>query len=503
MKINQLKSGVILAYCTQAVYILTSILYTPIMLRLLGQSEYGLYQLVYTLVSYLGLLSFGFGAGYMRFYAGYKVKEDSGAIAKLNGMFMLIFSAIALICILCGAVMLFNADKIFNDGLSGAELTKARILMSVMIFNMALTFVTNVFSSYITAHERFFFQRLIEFLRVLFNPFLTLPLLLAGYGSVGMVSVSALLTVFVLAMNVWYCFTRLNMKFSFKGFDVSLLKEMFVFTFFIFINMIVDQINWSIDKLLLGRMMGTAAVAVYGIAAQLNTMYISLSTNISGVFVPRVNMLVASGKDNRTITGMFTQIGRIQFVVAALAVSGYVMFGREFISIWAGEEYYGAYRVGLFLMLPVTIPMLQNVGIEIQRAKNMHRARSVVYLAVAVSNIFVSIPCIRKWGIDGAAFGTALTLIIGNGLFMNIYYHKKMGLDMICFWKQILKMLPALLAAVAAGAAAKHIIGCTTIAALAVNIAVYCAVYAVSMWFVGLNTAERETVKKHFVKERV
>lgn len=503
MKINQLKSGVILSYCTQAVYILTSILYTPIMLRLLGQNEYGLYQLASTLVSYLGLLSFGFGAGYMRFYSGYKVKEDSGAIARLNGMFMLIFSAISVICVLCGAVMLINADKIFPTGLSTAELNKARLLMAIMIFNMALTFITSVFSSYITAHERFFFQRLTEFLRVLFNPFLTLPLLIVGYGSVGMVTVSAFLTIFVLIFNIWYCFTRLNMTFSFRCLDFKLLKEMSVFTFFIFINMIVDQINWSVDKILLGKMMNTAAVAVYGIAAQLNTMYISLSTNISGVFVPRVNMLIASGKDNKAITDMFTKIGRIQLIVSALAMSGYVMFGREFINIWAGTDYDGAYRVGLFLMLPATIPMLQNVGIEIQRAKNMHRARSVVYLAVAVSNIFVSIPCIEKWGISGAAFGTALTLLIGNGLFMNIYYHKKMGLDMFLFWKQILKMLPALLPALAVSVAAKHIIGCGAIGTLAANIALYCAVYAVSMWFIGLNDSERGIVKRYFIKERV
>ena len=68
MKVNQKKVGVILSYISQAIQILSGLIYTPIMLRLLGQSEYGLYQLVYWVVSYLSLLSFGFTASYMRFY---------------------------------------------------------------------------------------------------------------------------------------------------------------------------------------------------------------------------------------------------------------------------------------------------------------------------------------------------------------------------------------------------------------------------------------------------
>ena len=60
-KTNQLKIGVMLSYVSMIVQNIITIVYTPVMLRLLGQNEYGLYQLVYSVVSYLGLLNFGFG----------------------------------------------------------------------------------------------------------------------------------------------------------------------------------------------------------------------------------------------------------------------------------------------------------------------------------------------------------------------------------------------------------------------------------------------------------
>ena len=88
MKINQLKAGAILSYVSMGLGYIISIIYTPIMLRLLGQSQYGLYNLVSSVVSYLGLLSFGFGSAYMRYYSRYKVNNDEENIAKLNGMFI-------------------------------------------------------------------------------------------------------------------------------------------------------------------------------------------------------------------------------------------------------------------------------------------------------------------------------------------------------------------------------------------------------------------------------
>ena len=166
---------------------------------------------------------------------------------------MTIFLVITAVCLVCGGVMLCNVQGIFGDGLTAAEIDKARVLMALMIFNLALSFPGSVYGCYISAHEQFFFQRIINLLQVLFNPFLTLPLLLMGYGSVAMVCVSTFFSIAGFVANVLFSRRKLKMTFSFQRFDFKLLREMFIFTFFIFLNSIIDQINWSVDKFLLGR----------------------------------------------------------------------------------------------------------------------------------------------------------------------------------------------------------------------------------------------------------
>ena len=496
MSIDQRKAGVLLSYMGEVVKILVNLIYTPIMLRLLGQSEYGLYQLVYSVVSYLSLLSLGFGSSYLRFYSRYKAQKDEDGVAKLNGMFMIIFCLISLICVGCGIVMLANIRSIFGTGLTENEYVTARILMGLLIMNLALTFPNSVFNCVITANEKFLFQKLLILLQNIFSPFLTLPLLLMGYGSVGMVLVTTFLTLVVLISNMLFCFKKLHIRFCLKKIQISLLKELWIFTFFIFLNQIIDQINWSVDKFLLGRLSGTIAVAVYGVGSQINTLYLQFSTSISNVFVPKVNRVVAETNDNVLLTDIFTKVGRIQFIVLGLILSGFIFFGYPFIKMWAGNEYKDAYVVAILLIAPVTVPLIQNLGIEIQRAKNMHKARAIVYLFIAIANIFISIPLIRMCGPTGAALGTTISLVAGNIIFMNWYYHVRMGLNMSHFWREIANFIPALIVPCMVGIIIAKFADITNVISLGVFAIVYTAVYGISIYFLGMNDSEKKLVEE-------
>ena len=94
-------------------------------------------------------------------------------------------------------------------------------------------------------------------------------------------------------------------------------------------------------------------------------------------------------KRYKELTSLFTRVGRIQFILLSLICSGFIFFGRPFISMWAGKNYVEAYHIALLLMMPVTIPLTQNLGIEIQKAKNMHQFRSWLYFFMAISNLFI------------------------------------------------------------------------------------------------------------------
>lgn len=489
---NQRKLGVVLSYASQFAQVVINFVYTPIMLRLVGQSEYGLYQMVFSVVSYLNLLNFGFNAAYIRYYTGYKARADHQGIATLNGMFLTIFSCIAAVAAIAGSGLVMNIEQVLGGGLSVSELSTARSLMILMVINLVVTFPCSVFECYVVSQENFIFQQLLVIGQYILNPIFTLPLLMLGYGSIALISVTTAFTCIKLLVNIFFCVGKLKMRFCFRGFKFSLLLEMGSFTFFIFLGQIIDQINWSIDKILLGRYLGTVTVAIYGLAATINSMYLQFSMSISHVFIPEINKLVAEEKDNLKLTELFAKVGRFQFLVLALILIGFISIGKPFMCLWGGLEYAESYYVALFLMIPVTIALIQNLGIDIQRAKNMHQARSVIYFFIALGNAAISVVLIPKFGAVGAALGTAIALLVGNGLFMNWYYHKKIGLDIIFFWKEILAILPSLLLPGAVGVMIFCFATITNWLYFVMYGVLIVAAYCFSVYNWGLNPYEKE-----------
>ena len=492
---DQKKAGVLLSYGQTVLSTIISLVYTPVMLRLLGTSEYGTYTLVSGFISNLSLMSFGLGSAYVRYYSRAKVQEGEDGVAHINGMFMVIFLVISAMSLLVGGVLVANVQNIFGAKLTAHEIETARVLMALLVVNIAVSFPCSVFSSYITANERFLFQRIINMIRTVLNPIVMLPLLLMGLGSVALVVVTLVLSVVTDAFNIWYCRRKLRMRLTFGHFDFALLREMGGFSFFIFLNMIIDQINWTVDTTLLGIISGTAATAIYGVGAQINSYYKTLSTSISGVFVPQINRIVAEGQGDDRLTSLFTRVGRIQFLLLMLVLTGFVFVGEPFIDAWGGGEYAGAYPIALMLMVPVTLPLIQNLGIEIQRAKNMHQFRSKVYFFMALGNVLVSIPLGMRFGGLGCAMGTAISLIIGNGFVMNWYYQTHIGLDMKYFFRSILSMVPAMVPPALLGLLAVRLHTFSGYSGVLTFAVPYTAVYALCVYRWAMNDEERGMVR--------
>lgn len=507
MKDRQLKLGAVLSYAQMAANILIGLLYTPFMLRTLGRAEYGLYSTVLSTISMLSVLSFGFHSSYVRYFAEYKAKGDQEKINTLNGVFMTVFSLIGLLALVCGIYITQHLEYVFDQGLEASEYKTARVLMMLLTINLAVSFPMSTFTSIISAHEQYVFLKLVGILKTVLSPLLAIPLLLLGYRSITLAIVTVVISVVTDVIYLFYSKRVLRVRFQFREMDPRLIQSLFQYSFFIAIHIVVDQINNNMDKFLLARFVGTEEVAIYTIGFTLYHYYMMFSVGISGVFSPRVHHIVNTMKHSVAqqkllLTELFVKIGRMQFLLLGLIASGLLFFGKEFINFWAGSGYEASYYVALLLIIPATIPFIQNVGIEIQRALNKHKAANIFYLGMALLNLAVSIKLCQMYGAIGAAVGTAASFVLANGLAINVYYHKTCNVDIIIFWKNILKMLPGVIMPVIAGVIMKMYFLFDTLAKLLVGIIGYTVVYGLSMWLISMSDRERELVTSVFIKRK-
>lgn len=440
MALNQLKAGAALNYVVLILNTLVNLLYTPYMLRMMGQSEYGLYSLVASVIGYLTILDLGFGNAIVRYTSKYRAEGKIEEQYKMFGMFFILYSIIGVIAFCVGLGLYFNVDNMFGDSMTATELDHARIMMLILVFNLAFTFPMSIFGSVMSAYERFVFPKVVNIVRIILNTLIMIVLLSQGYKAIAMVCLMTLFNVITLIINFVYCKKELHIKFIFGKFQWGFLKEVSVYSLWIFLNAIMDKVYWSTGQFVLGAVAGTVAVSIFAIAIHLQSMYLQFSTAISSVFLPKVTGMVVNGNNKKEISDLFIRTGRIQNLIMFMVLMGFIVFGQQFINLWAGPEYSSAYYMTVLFFVALYIPLIQNLGITILQARNQMKFRSLLYIVIAAFALIAEIILAKIWGGLGCAIAVAGALLLGQGLIMNIYYRKEQDIDILAFWKEILKM---------------------------------------------------------------
>lgn len=506
-KPNQLKSGIILSYVNQALGMIIPFVYTPLMLSMLGQQEYGLYSLSSSVVGYLSLLSFGFGATVVRYISKYRAEGNKEALERTYGFFLMLYAVMAIAVFLMGLVLSGNVEPIFEKGLTLDEQSKMQILVIIMAASSALAFPASVVSSVIISHERFIYRQALNIFTTVIGPVSNLVFLFLGYKSIGMSLASLVVQAIVIPTDIFYLTKVLHIRPRFGRLEPGIIKEMVKVSFYNFLATIVDMLFWSTDKVILGMLTSTTMVAIYNVGAHFNNMVVKLSSTITSVLAPKVTGMAVRNASSKEYTDLFIKIGRVQFFIIGLVMTGFIAFGQQFLDVWVGEEYRRAYSIALFTLLPLSIPLIQNTGITILVAQNKQGFRSIVYSVIAVANALSTWFAVQylasinhqEWGGFAAAFCSCVSYVIGQGFIMNWYYHKKIKINIPLFWGNILKMaiIPVTMCVITLVLTRiTKWICITNWATLFVGVGIYTALYITLMYKLILNDYEKDLVRK-------
>ncbi len=493
-KLNEQKAGVLLSYLNLALGSIIPLFYTPIMLGILGQEEYGLYSLSTSVTSYLTLLNLGMGSAIVRYVAKYRAENNTDGIKRLIGLFMALYSAMAVLVCIGGGVLSVFTDELFSEGLTAPEIAKLKILIIIMSLNVAISLPTSTFVSIISAFERFTFAKSIAICETIAVPALNLVILYLGKGSIGMALIALGIQIIASIINFFYCQKKLRITPVFKNLPKELLKEIAGYCFFIFLSTIVDMLYWSTDKVLIGAILGSAMVAIYNVGGVFTAIMQNLAQAISQVFTPRI-MMMATRKDQspKEISELMVRIGRLQFYIVSFILAGYIVFGQYFLNFWAGPGYEAAYYVALLTMVPLAIPLIQSIAYSTMVAQNKHKFRAIIYAVIAVANVISTCLVLEPFGIIGAAVCTAVAFLLGNGIIMNIYYYKVIQLDIPGFWLNILKIAIVPVVMIVGGLLfVHHVLAPATIPIFLMEVAVFSVIFWVLNWLLSLNSYEKQ-----------
>ncbi len=417
---DQKKSGVIIQYINILLDFAIALFFTPFLLRSLGDAEFGLYRIVQSFSGQLSILSFGIATLVARNIVRYDTLGQKKEKENFLAMAAITTALLSFLVLLVGLILSFSLDSLFDKSLSLQELNLAKKLYWVLIINIAVTVITDMASGMLIGHEKFFIRNGLNTFKHILRVSILIVLLKLNFGALSIVCTDLCISITIMVFEFIYGFVKLKEKVHFYYLDKAELKVSLTFSFAIFLQAIVNQVNQNLDSVILGALTTTATVAMYSIALNLFTMFNSITMVFGTVFVPQATRMITKGASGKELTDLVVKPGRFAVVIGNLIISGFILFGKEFIGFWVGEKYSNAYLVAIILMIPGMLPLMQNVTNAILDAMMKRLGRSVILLLMACINVIISILLVKRIGYIGAAIGTAVSYVLGYMLFNNI-----------------------------------------------------------------------------------
>ena len=363
MKVNQLKISVFLSYFNIILNCAVNIVFSPFMIRQLGQAQYGLYQLIGSFVGYLTILNFGLGNGSIKYGEKYRHLKEEKEQSNFLSIMLILHILFSLIVSIIGVVLYFNLDKFFGNSLQSSELDQARVMFIILIINMMVAIPGGIFSSIISGYEKYAIPRILTILRTLSRIGVLIVVLIAAPSAINVVIVDTILNILVVLANMVICLKKLKVKIHLYSFDRNLVKEVFGYSFYIFLNMIIDQINWKVDQVVIGMRLSTVAVTIYSVGHTFSSIFQQFSTAISGIFLPKATKMELEGQDGNKFTDFMIRVGRVQGIILIYILVAFGLFGENFIKLLYGDGYRESWISALVVMAGLLIPLMQNVGL--------------------------------------------------------------------------------------------------------------------------------------------
>lgn len=464
------------------------------MIRQIGVSNYGLYTLISSFLSYF-LLDFGLGTAVSRYVSKYRAE---GAQHKINDLLSIIVKAFTLIDVII-FLFLFVAFFFISDifsGLTSEEIEKFKIIYCIAGCFSLLTFPFSYLNGVLLAYEKFVMLKSCDLLYRIIVVSLMVVCLFLGYGLYALVFVNSSVGLLLVFYKLRYILKIEEMHISFKYFNWNLLKELLKFSSWVFVIGIASRLMYNIIPTILGRYCNSTEVAIFSIAMMIEGYIYTFASALNGLFLNRVTSITTKSTDGKELTQLMIKVGRIQLIIVGVIISAFLVLGKQFIYLWLGDEFASSFYVTLFLIVPGLISLTQEIGNTALIAANELKYRALLYILASMVSIAGGYILTPHLGAIGAGVAVNISLIVCHIVGMNILYSKKLNIDVLDFFKKtILSFLPIMLFIISFVSLIIHFTSLSGWTGFLIYSILYVIVFLSLIWILFLNQEERGMIK--------
>jgi O-antigen/teichoic acid export membrane protein len=485
-----------------ALNVVISLFLSPYVVNKLGSMWYGIWALTLQFTGYLFLLDFGVRESVIRYVSKYNARGRPGPLNAVLTTAVQVYVPITLGCCALTALCAWGMPYWFD--LDPSVVDEVRWTTMLVGGSIAFTFVFNIFTGIQYGLQRFELANGIAIVFTLVRTAIIVWLLHTGHGIVGLSAVqfgSTVIGGIVGAFLALWLLRKAGLSFKLVTLGekrrVALRKRVFGYGWYVLVNNIGQKLIFASGAIITATMLPIAAVTSYAIAGSLVDNLRSLVSMTATVFNPLASHLQALNRGNEVANVLRSGAKLAVLITIPVAVS-FVIIGDQFIALWMGEEFrQPSGDVLLVLGLAQVVSAPHYIVSSVLYGISQHRVIALVRIGEAALNIVLSVLLAWRFGVVGVAMGMTIAHVVSVGIVLPLRARHVLKLRLSAYYNATI-VRPAL--AIAPFAVALYWLRANYpphgLWALFTQIAALMALYAPSVYLLGLDDDERSIVRR-------
>ena len=490
--VSQLKKGALYSYLAIFVNILSGLIYTPWMIRQIGQSQYGLFTLANSLIS-LFMVDFGLSSACARYVSNFHAEGREDKVEGVLGVIYKLYLIVDFFILLSLVIVFFFLDAIYLN-LTPKELIQFKVVYSIAGIYSVVSFPFVTLNGILTAYEKFQKLKLSELLYRFLVIVLMIFSLLMGWGLYALVTVNALAGILTIVYKYIVIKKETSLRVNFSYSSKTLYKEIFKFSIWITVSLLAQRLIFNITPSILGIVANTSAIAIFGIVTTIESYTYLFANAINGMFMPKISNIYVNDKEGNILPLMLS-VGKFQYIVNGLIVVGFLILGKQFLLLWMGESYIDSYYCILLVIIPGLFYNALQIANTAMIVKNKVKYQAVVDLVMGIINVILSFALSSIYGVIGACRSIFIAYSFRTVALLFVY-NKTLSINILGFIKECyIKLSVCLIITIFCLNLFLDNLALAGWLGLVIKVVIITLVYFALIYILGLNKKEKKFIK--------
>ena len=493
-KSKSIKYGALLSYLYIFINIGVGLVYTPWMLKRIGESEYGLYSLALSLISFL-TIDFGLSWAVSRYITVYHSKDDIEGEKKFTGIVLKLYLLIDLVLFLILFGLFFFLERMYGS-LTPEEMSKFKIIYVMVGVYTVCSFPFQSVTGVFIGKGLLYVSKFADLMQRIMVTVIMIAVILMGKRIYALVLVNVLINSLTLLYKIIYLIRNRYIHIDIRAKDPEMVKGIFGFSIWTTVSSVMNRVMFNLMPSFLGAFSGSLDITIFSFASTFEGYVSYFATAVRDLLLPNVAEIV-NRNNKEELLGLMIKAGRLQLKIIGLIILGFAVIGKEFMTVYIGEKFMNVYYLTLMMIVPYAISATQDIAQNAILVNGYVKDRAILSLISSGVIIILALILIPAIGGIGAGISIFIGLIVNNVL-MNILFRKKLDLDLITFFREchLRSLFPISISALISILAIRFVPGTASWRIVILKGSIVTAVYMIVMYLIGMDEFEKNLIRK-------